>query len=145
VLGTAAASLDREVDAVAAGVKPACLKEGIPGDESEGLVRAYVAMGLFAEVVSRHDLDEGSGRHRDGGSRAIVAVAREEATLRRLVESQRTMEAAHDRSRVAEVGRLMGFPPCCVAAFEARADRGDNLDLERAPFRTRPDEPLHPR
>jgi hypothetical protein len=42
------------------------------------------------------------------------------------------------------MGELMGYPSCCVDAFMSKRARGDNLDLERAPFRAHPDHPLLP-
>ncbi|MDP3221004.1 MAG: hypothetical protein Q8S73_43365, partial [Deltaproteobacteria bacterium] len=144
-LGPALAGCDREVDGVLAGAKPACLKEGVPAADAAGLARAYRAMGLAAELVSRHDLDDASGDHapdRPAGAYAIVAVARDEATLASVLAHQRALEQQHDADAVTRMGALMGFPPCCTAAFHGRRDRGDNLDLERAPFREHPEAPL---
>jgi pyruvate-formate lyase-activating enzyme len=146
-LGPAAAGFDREVDTVASGGKPGCLKEGVPAERAEPLARAYRAMGLCAAIVSRHDVVETTGAHapaRTGGARAIVAIARDDATLAAIVESQRAMEAHHDPAAMRRMGELMGFPSCCTAAFERAPDRGDNLELERAPFRRAPAAPLRP-
>jgi len=42
------------------------------------------------------------------------------------------------------MGALMGYPACCVRAFAAQADRGDNLQNERLTLRRAPAATLHP-
>ena len=143
VAGSAVAGFDREVEAVAAGEKRACLKEAVPRQDAEELVRAYETMGLAAGIVSMHARGGDDGRHARGDTHAIVAVAREPATLRLVVEHQRAVEAG-EPAHIASMGGLMGYPPCCVEAFAAQRAHGDNLDLERAPLRAHPDRALAP-
>lgn len=143
VTGAALAGFDREVEAVASGAKLACLKEAVACEDVEALVRAYAVMGLAAATVSTHDRGGDDGRHGHGDTHAIVAVARDRATLDRVVSHQRAVERG-DADHIAAMGELMGYPRCCVAAFAAQRARGDNLDLERAPLRAHPDHPLMP-
>lgn len=153
-LGTAAAGFDPEVEAIGKTGKRAALKEAVRGADAEDLARAYRAMGLAAEVVLRHTLDPATGAHGAGDDRAIVAVAQDEAALREVLAAQRALGAARGEQRrgdraeqtrwVRALGALMGYPGCCVEAFAGLADRGDNLENERAPFLRRPAEALHP-
>jgi hypothetical protein len=144
VVGPTAAGFDREVEQVASGAKEACLKEGVPQGDAAPLVEAYRRMGLTAAICSVHALGGDDGRHQAGDSHAIVAIARDEATLALALERQRRVEAG-DSGQIAPMGGMMGYPPCCTAAFLEARDRGDNLDLERLPFRRTPDRPLEPR
>jgi hypothetical protein len=141
--GAVLAGFDREVEAVAAGAKAACLKEAVPRADAEALVQAYAIMGLAAAVVSTHDRGGDDGRHELGDTHAIVAVARDPATLDRVMLHQRAVErgAVDD---IAIMGELMGYPRCCVTAFSAQRARGDNLRLEHAPLRAHPDRSLSP-
>jgi hypothetical protein len=141
IAGAALAGFDPEVEAVASGAKPACLKEAVPSADVDALVRAYEKMGLAARAVSTHDRGGPDGRHQPGDTHAIVAVAGDLRTLELAVEHQRGVERG-EAGRIAAMGELMGYPPCCIEAFAAQRARGDNLDLERAPFRTHPDRPL---
>lgn len=143
VAGAAVAAFDREIEAVAAGEKRACLKEGVWRDDVDALVRAYETMGLAARVVSTHERGGDDGRHGRGNTHAIVAVARDTATLDFVVKHQRAVEGG-DPTHIAPMGELMGYPRCCVEAFAAQRAHGDNLDLERAPFRAHPERPLAP-
>ena len=143
-LAPAIAVYDRELEAVAAGEKPACLKERIPHALAPGLVGAYRAMGLAAEVVDRHGVDATGGDHRAGDSFAIVAIAGTPATLGEVLAMQRAHALGRGDAPIAAMGALMGYPPCCVAAFEALPDRRDNAENERAPFRRAPQEALAP-
>lgn len=120
----AAAIVDLELERLAAGEKRALLKEGVAAKETEGLVRAYRAMGFVADVVERHDLDETGGRHVQGGARAIVAVTMNEADLAEVMRLQRARDTR-------AMGALMGYPSCCVEAFLAQPDRRDNVENER--------------
>jgi hypothetical protein len=83
----------------------------------------------------------------DRRGRAILYVARDEATARALAETEaRSMEAS-DASLDAhrELGRLLGYPACCVEAFVARLARGalaegvaeDHVAVEDALARSR--------
>ena len=138
------AGFNPEVDLVAAGARRACLKEGVPAASAEGLVRAYRAMGLAAEVVVRHGLAAAVDVHEPGDAFAIVAVAADEAALAEVRDAQRGHRSGDGGNPAAIMGALMGYPACCVRAFAAQADRGDNLQNERMTLRRAPGATLHP-
>jgi len=144
VAGATIAGFDREVEAVAAGEKTACLKEAVAREDADALVRAYETMGLAAGIVSMHDRGGDDGRHNRGYTHAIVAVARDAETLDRVVEHQHAVERGEKPSHVLPMGELMGYPRCCVEVFAEKIAHDDNLDLERAPFRAHPERPLAP-
>lgn len=129
----AAAALDPELEPLGRGPRLACLKEGVPAGELDALVEAYAAMGLEARVVHHAAVERASGRHGEGASHGAVAVARDRAALDAVVAAQRAYRSG-DRSALLEVALLLGYPRCCVEAFAALPDAGDNLALERRPF-----------
>lgn len=137
---------DPELELILSGHRQGCLKETIETPFAADLVRAYQAMGFEAAEVARHALSFGRGEHSDGDAYAIIAVARDAAALEQVLEAQRRHRhgqgADHDAART--MGRLMGYPSCCVEAFLAQADRGDNLENERLPFRRAPGRVLAP-
>ncbi len=141
--GTTVAGFDREVEAVAAGDKQACLKESVPSEETDSLIRAYQTMGLAATVVSTHQRGRADGRHQRGDTHAIVAVAQNNETLAAVVEHQQAVERG-ERSHIQAMGELMGYPSCCTDAFTALGSHGDNMSLEKAPFLAHPELPLDP-
>lgn len=134
----AAAIVDHELERLADGEKRALLKEGVPTPETEGLIRAYRAMGFFAAVVETHDVDETGGKHVHGRSHAIVAVAGNDADLELVTRLQRARDTR-------AMGALMGYPTCCVEAFLAQPDRRDNAENERWTLRRTDGAPLDPR
>ncbi len=129
-------TVDLELERIAHGEKRGLLKEGVPHEEADGLVRAYRAMGFAAAIVERHDLDATGGHHRDGESHAIVAVAVDEPTLAQVLALQRARDTP-------AMGALMGYPPCCIEAFHAQPDRRDNVENERWTLRRSGDAPVH--
>jgi len=142
--GLGVLGLDLELAGVLAGRKAASLKENVPIAEAPGLVRAYRAMGLEAEVVSTHSYDAGAGVHRAGAEHAIVAVAATAAALAEVLALQRALSTARRRSDVEALGRLMGYPACCAAAFADQLERGDNADNERQSLLRDPEVPVSP-
>jgi hypothetical protein len=136
--------VDPEIELIARGHKRACLKEAVLRAEAEGLCRAYRAMGLVADIVELHGLEQGRDAHERGADYAIVAVARDQASLDEVLAAQRAHASAQGKAAVEAMGALMGYPPCCVQAFLGQRTRGDNLENERLTFRRAPDEPLHP-
>lgn len=134
---------DPEVEGLAAGQRHACLKEGVPVAYATPLIRAYVAMGLFAGEVLRHGLDAGSATHRDGATHTVVAVAASESALAEAIDLQRRSHAGDAGARVA-MGEALGYPRCCVEAFLSGTQRGDNLANEREPFLKHPTCALEP-
>lgn len=137
LVGAAAAGVDRELARLGADGKRACLKEGVPVADAAGLVEAYRAMGLAAEVLEHHGLDAAGNAHLPGDRLAVVAVAADEATLRAVLAWQR-------RGDVAAMGAVMGYPRCCAEAFAAQPGRGDNVENERWTQRRGAGEPLAP-
>jgi hypothetical protein len=136
--------VDPEIELIARGHKRACLKEAVLRAEADGLCRAYRAMGLVADIVELHGLEQGRDAHERGADYAIVAVARDQASLDEVLAAQRAHASAQGKAAVETMGALMGYPPCCVQAFLTQRTRGDNLDNERLTFRRAPDEVLHP-
>ena len=136
--------VDPELELLLAGHKRACLKEGIPAQQAADLCVALRAMGLCADVVVHHGLAAGADAHVPGDGFAIVAVARTPADLAATLHHQRALKSGHDAAGAAQaMGALMGYPPCCVAAFLQQRSRGSNLENERMLFRRAPDAPLH--
>jgi hypothetical protein len=82
--------------------------------------------------------------HEPGDAFAIVAVAADEATLAEVRDAQRGHRSGDGGDPAAIMGALMGYPACCVRAFAAQADRGDNLQNERLTLRRAPAATLHP-
>ncbi len=136
--------VDPEIELIARGHKRACLKEAVLRAEADGLCRAYRAMGLVADIVELHGLEQGRDAHERGADYAIVAVAKDQASLDEVLAAQRAHASAQGKAAVEAMGALMGYPPCCVQAFLGQRTRGDNLDNERLTFRRAPDEALHP-
>ncbi len=143
-LDAALIGFDPEIELLSRGIKRACLKEAVPRDDAMGLCRAYRAMGLAADIVEFHGLEQGRDAHVRGGDFAIVAVAADAAALEEVLTAQRAHGAVKSRAAVEAMGALMGYPPCCVAAFIEQQTRGDNVDNERLTFRRAPSEALHP-
>ena len=143
ITGAEVAGYDREVEAVAAGMKQACLKESVAAADANGLVEAYTIMGLAAEVVSHHDRGRADGRHLPGQSHAIIAVAHNSETLRCVLSRQRAVERG-EAEHITAMGELMGYPACCTEFFKAQRNQGDNQNLELAPFHAAPENPLRP-
>lgn len=136
--------LDLELALVRAGRKAASLKENVPVELAPGLVRAYRAMGLHADVTSTHTCDLRAGVHRPGGEHAIVAVAATAEALAQVLSLQRALSTSRGRADVEALGRLMGYPPCCSAAFAEQLERGDNADNERQTLLRAPGAALSP-
>lgn len=141
--GTGVLGLDLELEALQTGRKRAMLKENVSARDAPGLVRAYRAMGLYAEIASTHDRDA-TDTHRAGDADAIVAVATSRAMLDELLRWQRALGRERGHDDVAALGDAMGYPACCVSAFLAQRERGDNTDNERRVFLRAPDATLHP-
>lgn len=144
-LGPTAAAFDPELEALRRGERRAALKESVPAALADDLVTAYRAMGLAARVVARHENHPATGAHTAGAAVAVICAARDEAALTDVSAAFAAL-AGRDGAAgaVAAAGDALGYPPCCVAAFEARRGTGDNLVLERGPFVARPDAPLLP-
>ncbi len=142
--GLGTLDLDLELSGVMSGRKAASLKENVPVALAPGLVRAYRAMGLHAEITSTHTCDLRAGVHREGSEHAIVAVAATAEALTEVLSLQRTLTTARGRADVEALGRLMGYPACCSAAFAEQLERGDNADNERHTLLREPDARISP-
>lgn len=142
--GLGLGALDLELSGVRSGRKAASLKENVPVALAPGLVRAYRAMGLHADVTSTHTCDVRAGVHRAGGEHAIVAVAATADALAQVLTLQRALSISRGRADVEALGKLMGYPACCSAAFAEQLERGDNADNERLTLLRFPDVPLSP-
>lgn len=134
--------LDLEFSGVQTGRKAAALKENVPVEVAPGLVRAYRAMGLHADVTSTHTCDLRSGAHRPGAEHSIVAVAATADALAQVLALQRALSASRGRADVESLGKLMGYPSCCSAAFAEQLERGDNADNERQTLLREPEVPV---
>ena len=117
---------DLESIAFAAGLKPAIRRTVDPSelDAVEAQLRAPGVVVLRARRTARLGARE----------QAVLYVARTAEHAGALRDAEEAVlpgasGAPDARERHREVGRLLGFPPCCVEAFLARLDRGvDRLD-----------------
>jgi hypothetical protein len=139
----ALAVFDPEIEGIIVGHRSACLKEGVPAADAEGLIRAYRAMGIHAGEVQRHGLETQSGTHASGQNFAVIAVARSAVDLDVAIATQQASLDGSSEARV-RMGLLLGYPICCIHAFLSETARGDNLDNERQPFLRAPLAKLHP-
>lgn len=117
-----------EALAFEAGIKPA-LYLTVPRDELPALLARYAGCAIARiDYVCEHDgvLDvrrranvaDGEGTHAD------LFIARDPRVAARAKEIYATPRGPTEH--VAEMGSLLGYPPCCVAAFAALADRSNN-------------------
>ena len=141
--GTGVLGLDLELDALRAGRKRAVLKENVSAVDAPRLERAYRAMGLHAETTTTHGRDA-TDTHREGSESAIVAVAISAAMLDEVVGRQRALRQSGSDDDARALGEAMGYPACCVRAFLAQRERGDNTDNERQVFLRAPGAALDP-
>lgn len=128
---------DVELEAVAAGVKPACMKEGLDPSATAALLATAAKRGLAADVVHRHGRTDVGG-HARGDAFATVAVARDASVLAEVQRLQRMHAVGASNTPVDAMGALMGYPACCIAAFAEHPTRGDNVENEKLPFRRSP-------
>ena len=138
---------DPELMGVRAGLRRACMKEGVPVEDAKGLVAAYQAMGFHAGVVGGQGegLDAPDGIVRPGADRAVIAVAGTARDRTAVLELQpQITDPTRRAAAIRGMGELMGYPRCCVDAFLALPLHSSNLELERQPFRRAPTAPLHP-
>jgi hypothetical protein len=118
--------VDAEWIAFSAGLKPAIRRTA---DLSElARVEAQLRVGDVVVLRARETALLGSREQ------AVLYVARSREHAEALRESEEGVlpgrkRAADARVRHATIGRLLGFPPCCVDAFLQRLDRGvDRLE-----------------
>ena len=79
---------------------------------------------LYREFLQRHPLEIAPvpGHEAGIGGELALLAARDPDTLRELRRMQRRPHA-----HLRELGALLGYPPCCVEAFAAQPERGDDL------------------
>jgi hypothetical protein len=143
-----APSPDREAWEVLAGLRQVLRRE-VGGEQAAAEVAAALGQqGLRAQVartVRGHTLAGSSwvvwgGRDSAALERA-VRVDGEMAAAPRQVDRDGDGRAATRADQIAELGVLLGYPPCCVEAFCASADNGDarmvqvRAAAQRAPLR----------
>lgn len=116
---------DLEEHAFAAGQKPV-LYLVKPADEAARLVARHPD----AHAVTRGEaveIDPATGARRYGAGVAsthvFLSAARADA------ERAAALWSAGSSAHVRELGALLGYPRCCVAAFDALPARGDNAAL----------------
>lgn len=113
-----------ELWAFRAGRKPVAFLTVRPEDEA----RTRAAFGEVAcERRERKVLvgaqDRWTDRRDQGEPRVELYLSRDPALARRMA----ALQAEGDPTRsLTEIGELVGYPPCCVAAFAAQGDRANN-------------------
>ncbi len=123
-----------EAWAFEAGIKPA-LYLTVPAEEAPALQAHYRDFAVETvwyrrtrdEVTDRREREntaEGEGTHVD------LFIARDAAAARRAWEIYQTPRGPSER--LAEMGEILGYPPCCVRAFEALDDRSNNTAIRYA-------------
>lgn len=120
---------DLELFTLAAGLRPLAKKEGLHAD-----LLAAQADRLAAEGISI--LRAGTG---------AAYAGRDPEALRRAVELDETevssREPGRRRAAILELGRLLGYPPCCARAF-ANLERQDDEHVAAALLGPEPPERL---
>ncbi|MCC6644656.1 MAG: hypothetical protein IT374_03665 [Polyangiaceae bacterium] len=116
---------DLEELAFTAGHKPV-LYLVKPADEAARLLARHPGAhaATRAEAVAI-DPATGARRYGEGRDSTHVFLSASRADAERAAALWERGSSAHAR----ELGALLGYPPCCVAAFEALAARGDNAAL----------------
>jgi hypothetical protein len=116
------ASIDTELTALLAGLKPAMrVTAGV--EQAEAIAARYRAQGLRV-VFAAEPVQLGAR------ATAILYVARREADAVRVRDAEalvlpgRSAPLAEGLPAHEAVGRWLGFPPCCVEAYCARVARG---------------------
>jgi hypothetical protein len=113
---------DVEMVALAAGLRTAT-RALIPADQLGPVRTRYERAGLAAVVAT-------AGRGYGPEPHVIVYGGRTEADARLALEAENTRDGA-------ELGRLLGYPPCCIGFF-TRARHPDQFEAARAAWVARP-------
>lgn len=122
--------MDAEWIAFAAGLKPAIRRTADPSELDRAA--AQLAAGGAVVVRARETARFGSREQ----AVLYAARTREHAEALREAEAGVLSGRAHApdaRARHAEIGRLLGFPACCVEAFLRRLDRGVDRLVDGGP------------
>ncbi|MBI4956582.1 MAG: radical SAM protein, partial [Myxococcales bacterium] len=122
-----AANPDREVVQLGHGLRDLIKIERSTVAAAEETAAAYRARGFSAAVYTGPPGPGGSVR------RAIAFVAREPKALDEALAVEPAMTGPHDERAplVRRMGRLLGYPECCVAAFAAAPEQDDATHVAR--------------
>jgi hypothetical protein len=123
-----------ELMAFEAGLKPA-LYLTLPRAEAAALLPRFAGYAVarvdydldhdaVTDVRRRVNAPEGEGSHVD------LFVARDPAAVAQAREIY--LDPRGPSARLAEMGAMLGYPPCCVAAFAALDDRSNNSAIRYA-------------
>lgn len=131
----AAGSVPRlELMAFEAGIKPG-LYLTLPRAEAEALLPRFAGFALtrvdyvldhdaVTDVRRRVNVPDGEGSHVD------LFIARDPAAVARAREIY--LDPRGPSAHLDEMGAMLGYPPCCVAAFAALDDRSNNSAIRYA-------------
>ncbi len=113
-----------EIWAFRAGVKPVVFLTVAPHEVESTLAGiGDVACERRERKVEIASQDRWTDRRDRGEPRVELYLSKDPELARRAVR----LQAEADPSRAApELGELLGYPPCCVAAFVAQSDRANN-------------------
>lgn len=116
------------------GIKPA-LYLTVARDEAPALIEKYREFAVETVHYARTRDDVTDRRERantpDGeGTHVDLFIARDASAARRAWEIYQTPKGPSER--LGEMGEILGYPPCCVRAFEALDDRSNNTALRYA-------------
>ncbi len=107
------------------GRKPVIKREKVPVDDAVGLAAGFQQRGYAVVRSERLTYARGraDGHDHTGSELTTLFVSGDEALARRAMAlSEREVAGGSDRAEViAELGGLLGYPACCVAAFVERA------------------------
>lgn len=131
LLGPAGAAFDPELASLASGACRAALKPCASAAEAQLLAEACRGLGFAARALTG---DEGPA----------VAVAVDEGTVGELSHWVETRTAETRRRVVEAIGKLLGYPTCCIAAYASQPTRGPWAEDVRATFRRAPKAALAP-
>lgn len=123
-----------ELMAFEAGIKPA-LYLTLPRDEAEAMLPRFGDYSLarvdyaldhdaVSDVRRRVNTPEGEGTHVD------LFIARDPSAVARAREIY--LDPRGPSAHLAEMGEMLGYPSCCVAAFAALDDRSNNSAIRYA-------------
>jgi hypothetical protein len=116
------------------GIKPA-LYLTVPRDEAPALLAKYREFTVETVDYARTRDDVTDRRERVNtppgeGTHVDLFIARDPSAAKRAWEIYQTPRGPSER--LAEMGEILGYPPCCVRAFEALDDRSNNTAIRYA-------------
>ena len=113
-----------------AGLKPV-LYRTVPLTEAEAVVARFpgVPVTRVAHTLAHEEVQDRRRRGGQGAPHVDLFFSRDPALAERAAEIYRDGQVSR---HVEEMGALLGYPPCCVAAFAALPDRANNSFLRHA-------------